>query len=389
MPRRASGEGMRAAIVGGGMVAAIHRRAIAAAGGEVAGVLGSRPERSAEIAASWGVAAFGDLDALLAADVDVVHVCTPNSTHVPYATAVLRSGRHLVCEKPVATSAVEAGALAALAAEAGLVATVPFVYRYHPIIRELRARTIAGEFGRWNALHGSYLQDWMLSPDAGNWRVQAETGGRSRAFADIGSHWCDLVEFVSGERFASLAALTSIAVPQRPAGSAQTFTGAAGAASVVTGTAQAVPVATEDIAIVTLQAASGVPASVVVSQVAAGRRNRLWFELDGSAGSAVFDQEAPETAWLGTLDSARVIARGAGQVSGEQRRLSYLPGGHAQGYQDCFNAFVADTYAAIAGMLPDGLPTLADGLRAAQITDAVVDAAESGAWTAIERTTRQ
>ena len=120
--------------------------------------------------------------------------------------------------------------------------------------------------------------------------------------------------------------------------------------------------------------------------MAAGRRNRLWFELDGSTGSAVFDQEAPETAWLGSPDGAQVIARGACRLSAEQARLSYLPGGHPQGYQDCFNAFTADVYAAIAGDAPDGLPTLADGLRSVRITDAVLVSAASGAWTDIEGT---
>ncbi|MFE2093461.1 Gfo/Idh/MocA family protein [Streptomyces sp. NPDC059460] len=376
-----SGTEVRAAIIGGGMVAAIHRRAIQAAGGVVAGVLGSRPERSTEIAAGWRTTAYPDLDALLAADVDVVHVCTPNSTHSSYGTAALRAGRHLVCEKPIATSVPEAAELVGVASASGLVATVPFVYRYHPIVRELRARRLAGEFGPWHLLHGSYLQDWMLSPDAGNWRVQAEAGGRSRAFADIGSHWCDLVEFVSGERFDVLTALTSIAVPDRPEGSAESFSAAAGATPPV-------PVVTEDAAFVMLRTATGVPANVIVSQVSAGRRNRLWFELDGAARSVVFDQESPETAWLGSAEGATVIARGTGPLSADQQRLSYLPGGHAQGYQDCFNAFVADTYAAIAGDKPVGLPTLEDGLRSARIVDAVLDSAASGVWTSIEGTPR-
>jgi predicted dehydrogenase len=375
----------RAAVIGTGMIAAVHHRAIRAAGGVVVGVLGSRPERSAEAAAAWGCAAYPGLEALLAADVDVVHVCTPNATHAAFATAVLRSGRHVVCEKPVAVSAEEAEGLQALAAGSGLVAAVPFVYRYHPIVRELRARRIAGQFGAWHALHGSYLQDWMLAPDAGNWRVDAEASGRSRAFADIGSHWCDLVEFTSGECLARLTALASIAVPQRPIGSAQSFAAQAARAEAAPALA---PVTTEDVAVVAFQTASGVPGSVVVSQVAAGRRNRLWFELDGSAGSAVFDQEAPETAWLGSPDGARVIARGAGQLSAEHARLSYLPGGHPQGYQDCFNAFTADVYEAIVGNTPDGLPTMADGLRAVRITDAVLASAASGAWSDIEGTLR-
>ena len=187
---------IRSALIGGGMIAAVHRRAVQAAGGELVGVLGSRPERSAELAERWGVTGYPDLDALLGSDVDLVHIASPNATHHDLAIAALRAGKHVICEKPIATSAGDAAEMAAIAGGSGLVATVPFVYRYHPIVRELRARRIAGDFGRWFTLHGHYLQDWMLSPSAGNWRVDAAAGGGSRAFGDIGSHWCDLVEFV-------------------------------------------------------------------------------------------------------------------------------------------------------------------------------------------------
>ena len=187
-----TGTGVRAAIIGTGMIAAVHHRAIRAAGGVLVGVLGSRPERSAEAAAEWDCAAYPDLEALLAADIDLVHVCTPNATHAEFTTAVLKSGRHVVCEKPVAVTVAQAEGLEALAAGAGLIAAVPFVYRYHPIVRELRERRIAGQFGPWHALHGSYLQDWMLAPDTGNWRVHPEAGGAhapSPTSARTGATW--------------------------------------------------------------------------------------------------------------------------------------------------------------------------------------------------------
>ncbi|MFD2422634.1 Gfo/Idh/MocA family protein [Amycolatopsis pigmentata] len=365
---------LHAAVIGGGMIAAVHRRAILASGGVVAGVLGSSPERAAAVAAQWDTTSFVDLDALLAANIDVVHVCSPNATHLEYALAAVDAGLHVVCEKPLATTVADAALLAGAAANAGVVATVPFVYRYHPLISELRARRMQGRFGRWNALHGSYLQDWMLAPSAGNWRVDSAAGGASRAFADIGTHWCDLVEFVSGERIAEVSATTSVAVAERPATSTQSFSGDGGY-----GPTEAVT--TEDIAIATFLTEAGVPGNVVVSQVAAGRRNRLWFELDGADGSAVFDQENPESAWLGHPDGATLLARGAGELSDAQKRLSFLPGGHPQGYQDAFSAFVADTYEGIrTGRLPDGLPTFEDGARAARIVDAVLGSALSRAW---------
>ena len=358
------------------MIAAVHRRAIADAGATLAGVLGSSSERSAVAGAEWGVHGYADLAELLSDGIDVVHVCTPNATHVEYALAAIEAGINVVVEKPLATSTADARRLADAARVAGVVATVPFVYRFHPLVRELRARRIAGEFGDLTLLHGSYLQDWLVSPDSSSWRVDAGRGGASRAFGDIGSHWCDLVEFVSGERFTSVSAVTSVAYETRPAASAPSFGGSSSDGPRVT-------VTTEDTAVATFRTASGVVANTVVSQVAAGRKNRLWFELDGSAGSAVFDQENPESVWLGGEGASTVLHRGEGAVSPDQARLNRAPAGHPMGYLDAFAAFVADTYAAIGGASPEGLPTFADGLRSATIVDAVLASAATAAWTEI------
>jgi predicted dehydrogenase len=364
---------LRAALVGTGMIAAVHRRAAMLAGAEVVGVLGSRPERSRQAACRWGLpTAFASLADLIDSSADVVHVCTPNAAHAPYVEALLASGKHVVCEKPLGVSLAEAERMETLAQQAGVVATVPFVYRYHPVVREIRARARAGHYGRWNLLHGHYLQDWLLSPTASSWRVDPAQGGLSRAFADIGSHWCDIVEWVSGEQLDTLTAQFSVAVPDRPA---------AGAGS--SGGHHLAEAPTEDVATVQFRTATGVPGSMLVSQVAAGRKNRLWFELDGAARSAVFDQENPESFWTGTSEGSQVFVRASDSGSAEQRRLSYLPAGHAQGYGDCFAAFVADTYAAISGDEPDGLPTFADGLRSARIVDAVVRSAATSEWTRI------
>ena len=366
----------RVAIIGTGMIAAVHRRSALLAGAEVVGVLGSSLARSAEVARAWSVdGAYADIDELLAGSADVVHVCSPNATHAPFVEAVVRAGKHVVCEKPLGISLAEAERMTALADAAGVVATVPFVYRYHPMVREIRARAQAGDFGDWNLLHGHYLQDWLLSPTASSWRVDPAQGGPSRAFADIGSHWCDLVEWVSGERLASVTAQVSIAVPARTASSGPSFSVGSDPATV--------PVATEDSATLLFRTTRSVPGSLVVSQVAAGRKNRLWFELDGSTASAAFDQENPEFFWSGTGDGSRTVVRDPNRGAPEQRRLSYLPAGHAQGYGDCFAAFVADTYAAIDGGTPDGLPTFADGLRSARIVDAVVRSANTTTWTEV------
>ncbi len=364
--------GLRIAIVGAGMIAAVHRRAALLAGATVAGVLASSPQRSAQVADEWGTTPYRDIDQVAQADVDVVHVTSPNATHAPYVRHLLAAGKHVICEKPLGLTVGEAEEMTRLAAQAGVVATVPYVYRFHPLVREIRARAQAGEFGSWSLLHGCYLQDWLLSADSSNWRVDPAAGGRSRAFADIGSHWCDLVEWVSGEQFSAVSAQTSIAVATRPSGSVASFSGAAQGPQA--------QVQTEDIAVMLLRTATGVLGTLTVSQVAPGRRNRLWFELDGARASAVFDQENPEQIWLGSPEGDRLIVRDPAHGSAEQRRLATLPAGHAQGYAQCFEAFVADTYAAVAGAAPDGLPTFVDGLRSAHLIDAVLRSAASGAW---------
>lgn len=368
-----------AAIVGTGMIGAVHRRAALLAGAEVRGVVASSPQRAREMAQAWNVPrAYGDIgEAIADPQVQVVHVCTPNHLHRAMAQAALEAGKHVICEKPLATTLEDAQALAALAAATGLVATVPFVYRYHPVVREARARIAQGELGPLRLIHGSYLQDWLLDPASNNWRVDPALGGASRVFADIGSHWCDLVEWVGGERFVDVSAAFATVIPERGALAGQSFS-----APVAEGATQAV--SSEDVAAALFKTGAGTLASLTVSQVSAGRRNRLWFEIDGARASVAFDQEDPERLWIGLPDQREeIFVRGPGAGSAEQRRLSVLPAGHAQGYGDCFEAFVADTYRAIEGERPEGLPGFEDGLRSALIVDRVITSARTRAWTSI------
>jgi predicted dehydrogenase len=367
------------AIVGTGMIAAVHRRAALLAGADIRGVASSSPQRALEVAQSWGVPrAYRDIEEVVAdPQVQVVHICTPNHLHHPMAQAALQAGKHVVCEKPLATTLEDAQALAALAASTGLIATVPFVYRYHPVVREARARIAQGGLGPLHLIHGSYLQDWLLDPASNNWRVDPALGGTSRVFADIGSHWCDLVEWVSGERFTEVSAAFDTVIAQRSTDTGQSFTTA-----VAGGAMQAV--ASEDVAAAMFRTGAGTLASLTVSQVSAGRHNRLWFEIDGARASVAFNQEDAERLWIGLPEQREeVFVRGPGAGSTEQRRLSLLPAGHAQGYGHCFEAFVADTYRAIEGERPEGLPTFEDGVRSAQIVDRVIASARTRAWTAI------
>jgi predicted dehydrogenase len=351
---------LRSAIIGAGFMGEVHARAIRAAGGVLAAVAGRDAVSSASAATRLlAERAASSVEELLRADdIDVVHICTPNHLHAPQAELVMAAGKHVVCEKPLATDLDSARRLAGLAADVPIVAAVPFVYRFYPTVRDARGRVRRGDTGPLRLLHGSYLQDWLSRLDDHNWRVDPSLGGRSRAFADIGVHWCDLVEFTSGQRIARLAA-RMLTVPR----------GAAGPGP-----------GTEDAATVKFETDQGALGSVVVSQVSPGRKNRLWFSLDGALASLQFDQEVPDALWIGGREHSVVVPRGAESSTEAAGRYNVVPTGHPQGYLDCFTAFVADVYAAVAGHPPDGLPTFADGLRAAVVTDAVIRSATSGRW---------
>ena len=362
---------LRAGIIGTGFMGAVHSHAVRAAGSTVSAVAGSSQASAEAARAGLGAqAAAATPEALIARDdVDVVHVCTPNATHADLARKAIAAGKAVICEKPVATSVDDAAELTDLARQAGVTAAVPFVYRFYPAVREARDRIRAGEAGRLWLLHGSYLQDWLAGAEASNWRVDSKLGGASRAFGDIGVHWCDLMEFTTGHKITRIMASTSRAYEQRETG----------------GTLSSV--ATEDGATILFETDNGAAGSLVVSQVSPGRKNRLWFSFDGTEASFSFNQERPGTLHIGRTDASTDVPVGPQTLSTPGgRRYAMLPPGHPQGYQDSFNAFVADTYAAVRGQEPEGLPTFRDGLRAALLTDAVVASAAQQSWVTVPTT---
>ncbi|WP_395403399.1 Gfo/Idh/MocA family protein [Arthrobacter sp. UC242_113] len=352
---------LRAGFVGAGFMAEVHSRAARAAGAEIAGIASSSPASAARARDRLGIAqAYASVQDLIEDDaIDVIHVCTPNATHLELADAALKAGKHVVCEKPLATNVKDATHLVELAASAGMVATVPFVYRFHPMVREARARIASGQTGRISTIQGSYLQDWLLSRDDDNWRVDAGLGGPSRAFADIGSHLCDLIEFVTNDRITRIGAVSR---------------------TLFSGRANHEEIQTEDLVAAVFATDTGAVGNLLVSQVAPGRKNRLMIEISGTESTVQFDQEAPETLWLGKRAGSELLVRDPDALSPEAARLSVLPAGHPQGYQDAFNAFVADTYAAIQGDIRDGLPTFRDGLRSAVLTESIIESSKCGEW---------
>jgi predicted dehydrogenase len=355
-------QAVKTGIIGTGFMGRVHAAAARAAGARITRVAHSSPDGPAApdrlLHAESATASAAEL--IEDDDVEVVHICTPNYLHASFAERAIKAGKHVICEKPLATTAEDARRLTALAADAGVVAAVPFVYRYYPTVREVRDRVADGEAGDVTMVHGSYLQDWLSGADETNWRVDASLGGASRAFGDIGVHWVDIAEFITGHRLTRLIARMVTPFPERPG--------------------QSGGVRTEDGAVVLFETDRGAAGSVVLSQVAIGRKNRLWFSLDGTEAAYVFDQEKPDTLWVGGRTVSQVVPRDPQALHSGAARYAVLPAGHPQGYQDCFNAFVADCYSAIRAGQPDGLPTFADGLRSALLTEAVMASAANQAW---------
>ncbi len=313
----------RAGIVGAGFIGAVHARSARLAGARLAGIATSSPERSREAAGRLGAErAYATAEALVTADdVDVVHICSPNATHAPLATLALEAGKHVICEKPLATASADADALVASAERSGRVATVPFVYRFHPVVREARARVRGGELGPVRLITGGYLQDWLASADDDNWRVDAAQGGPSRAFADIGSHWCDLAEFVTGDRISALCAQTATVFGERAdRGHARAFEEGSAA-----GEGARRSVTTEDAVTAIFRTAGGAHGALAVSQVSPGRKNHLHLEIACAEASVGFEQERPETLWLGRRGASEIITRDPGTLGADGRAVRRGP----------------------------------------------------------------
>ncbi len=376
---------IRAAVVGTGFIGVVHVEALRRLGIEVTGVVGSSPERAR---LKPGLPEpYESFEAMLADErVDVVHLTTPNHLHFDQARAALEAGKHVVCEKPLALDSGESGALVKLAQESGLVNCTNYNLRFYPLCWEARARVARGDLGTvWNA-HGCYVQDWLLYDTDWNWRLDPLLGGTLRAVADIGTHWLDLTSFVTGRRVASLFADLATVHPVRrvPTGPVETFSGGGDDVEHVERAIE-----TEDLAHVLVRYEDGTRGSLVISQVSAGRRNRIFFEVDGSQGSLAWNAERHEELWLGHRDAPNeVLLRDPSLMDESARGFTDVPGGHAEGYPDTFKMLYRAVYRAVAagGMPADpDFPTFADGHEQILNCEAIAASARDGCWVEVAR----
>jgi predicted dehydrogenase len=376
-----------AAVIGTGFIGTVHVEQLRRIGVGVRGVLGSTPERGAARAQALGVArAYRSLDELLDdPTVNVVHVTSPNHLHVPQTRQILAAGRHVVCEKPLAMTATESAELVRLAADSDRVNAVNFNIRFYPLHQHVREVVARGDLGDVRFVTGHYFQDWLLLDTDWNWRLDPDKGGSLRAVGDIGSHWLDLATFLTGQPIVAVMAdlATFIQLRAQPRGPVETFSTNRSADTVER------EMATEDVASILLRFANGARGSVAVSQISAGRKNSLQWEIDGSSSSAAWDSETPDHLWLGHRERANeVLQRNPALMEAAGRAASALPGGHVEGFADTFGALFRAIYADVLAGRPAERPpyaTFADGHDEMLVGDAVAESARLGRWVDVAR----
>jgi predicted dehydrogenase len=380
--------GIRAAVAGAGFIGPVHVEGLRRAGVEVAGILGSTPEKSARAAARLGIPkAYGSFDELLAdGSVQSVHLATPNRLHFEHASRLLKAGKHVMCEKPLAMDSKESAALVRLARESRRAAGVNYNIRYYPLCLEAAARARDGSLGDVYHVAGSYVQDWLFLESDFNWRVLAEDGGQLRALADIGTHWLDLMQAITGLEVEAVCADLETVHPvrRRPRGGVETFSGKLGAPAA----SEPVAVTTDDYGAVLLGFRGGARGVLWVSQVTAGRKNCLRFEVAGSRCALAWNSEAPNELWVGHRDRPNeLLIRDPALLGEAARRHADYPGGHNEGFPDTFK----QCFRAFYGSIADGsflerppYPSFADGHREIRLCEAILKSHREERWVPIE-----
>jgi len=377
---------LRAAVIGAGFVGRAHIESLRRQGIPVLGVLGSSRDRAAESARALRIdRAYSSLDELAKdKEVDVVHICTPNHLHAEQTTVLMRAGKHVMCEKPLAMNTKESAQLIDLARKENRVGGVTYNLRYYPLCQQARAMVDAGAIGEPRLVHGSFLQDWLLYPTDWNWRLETQLGGDLRAVSDIGTHWMDLTSWVTARRITEVCTdlATVIPVRQKPRGRVETFQEGGKAAS------DAVKIATDDYASVLVHYEGNLRGVFTVSQVSAGRKARLWFEVDGSEGSLAFDTENPNTLWIGRRKQANEeMMKDPSLMDPAARGYSVYPGGHTEGYPDTFAQLFKDFYAYIeAGdfAAKRRFPTFETGHHEMVLCDAIAVSGRERRWVKVD-----
>ena len=377
-------------MIGTGFMGRVHLEALRRVENvDVVEIAATSADKAREAAAGFNVLnATGDWqDVLRDPSIDAVHITTPNVSHFPIAKAALEAGKHVLCEKPLAMSVAEAQILTDLAARKKLRGGLNHNLRYYPMVQQMRRMREAGDFGEILVVQGTYSQDWMLYETDWNWRVDPKVSGPSRVMADIGSHFFDMAEHVTGLKVTEVCSDFQIFWPTRkqPQGGGESFSGKLGVAGATVDT----PIVTEDFGATLFRMGQNgkdrARGTMTASQVSAGRKNGLVLEIYGTRGGATWRQESPEELWLGHRDAPnQILLKDPSLLNEAARGFADYPGGHAEGYPDTFKQLFRRFYASIAdaSLTPD-YPVMADGLRQMKILEAELASHKNRAWVTV------
>ena len=374
---------IRTAIIGTGFMGRVHLEAVRRLGFvEVAAIAGRRIDAARSMADAFHVERVeAHYDRILDdPEIQAIHICTPNSLHAPIAKAALAAGKHVLCEKPLAMSTKEAQEIETLAVAKRLRNCTCHNLRYYPMVQQMRSMREAGDLGEILVVQGTYSQDWLLHDTDWNWRIESDKNGPSRVMADIGSHWCDMAEHVTGQRIHSLCAdlQTFHKTRKRPKVTVETFAGK----TLSPDEYELVPIDTEDFGSVIFRMGERARGAFTASQVSAGRKNRLNIEIYGTKSSVVWDQERPDELWIGNRNAAnQMLVKDPSLMKTAAQSFAELPGGHVEGYNDTFKQVFRRFYQSIEN--PDSAPEypqFADGHRQLKILEAEMASHKTRAW---------
>lgn len=374
---------IKTAIFGTGFMGRVHLEGVRRVESvEAVAISGRNAEAAQRLGTGFGITKIATdyREILRDSAIDAVHICTPNAQHFPMAKEALQAGKHVLCEKPLATSVEDGAELVALAAKQGLRNCTCHNLRYYPMVQQMRRMREAGDLGEILVVQGTYSQDWLLHDTDWNWRVESAAGGPSRCMADIGSHFFDMAEHVTGLRVSSLCADLQTFHPtrKRPKHSVETF------ANKLLGPEDYIetPVDTEDFGAVVFRMGKRARGAMTASQVSAGRKNGLSIEVCGTKSSVAWNQERPDELWSGRRDEGnQIFIKDPSLLKPEARSYADLPGGHSEGYDDTFKQVFRRFYASIVA--PSGAieyPQFADGLRQLTILNAVLQSHGKRSW---------
>ena len=374
---------IKTAIVGTGFMGKVHAENVRRLGNvEIAAVVGSRPETARKFAESFNIPiATADLkDVLENREIAAVHICTPNVDHFPMSLAAIEAGKAVLCEKPMTTNVDEARRLVDAARARNAINCVQHNLRYYPVVQQIRQMVRNGDLGDILIVQGTYSQDWLLYDTDWNWRLDPRENGKLRVMGDIGSHWMDMIQHLTGLDITAVCAELTIfhKTRKRPKGSVETFSGK----KLQPSDYQEFPIETEDFGMVLLHLGERARGAFTVSQMSAGRKNKFEFEIFGSKAGVAWNQESPDQLWIGHRnDPNQIIVKDASLFYPAAAAFADLPGGHSEGYDDSHKQVFKHFYARVADpSVPIDYPTFEDGLHGMILLEKVAESAARRAW---------